>query len=169
MIKLPLIFVFLFGALHCFGQNYHLEKDTSRTKGWLYIVTMPNRQQIEMSSMYGINPNDIISISVQKDSTILKSYGLKAMNGLVNVKLKKDVNFFNLNQLLSKFRIPANDKYLPVAIDSVIYNHPDMIYFRPEQIKRIKFVRIDIEKETGMKFINIRTMLPIDRNTVYIR
>ncbi|MCO5949935.1 hypothetical protein [Mucilaginibacter flavidus] len=168
MIKLSLTIFFLFGLVFCYGQaNHQLDKDTTRFKNApLYILQLPLADPLEASGII-IKPDNIESINVFKDGANTKEYGKKAINGLIIIKTKKTLKLLSINQLLTLNHIKNNG--LPLFIDSAIANMPGTYYFEKEMVKSVK---VETEKETGMKYINIATLFPVHRlksDEIYIK
>jgi hypothetical protein len=108
--------------------------------------------------MLGINPNNIRNYSVYKDSSHTKQYGERGKNGVAVFTLKKEVKFLTLTQLFNRYHIKNSDRTLPLFVDSALFFDPTHLYLSEKQIK---FMRVEIEDRTGMKFINLRTIFPI--------
>jgi len=174
MLKLPLTFAFLFWVSLCLAQKtYRLNKDTSKnknsffwTKNYLYVICLPDHAQMPALSMIGINPNNISSINQYKDTAHTKRYGERAKNGIAFVVLKKQVKLLTFDQLLTGFHINDPYKSLPLYVDSALFYDPAHLCL---EVNQIRFMRIDIEEGTGMKYINLRTTSHIDREAVHIR
>lgn len=161
MIKLSLTFAFLFAGLFCFGQTtYKLDKDTSGFKNRpLYVLKLPQQAPIPTAALI-IDVNDIDSISVKKDSESLKLYGKKARSGSIEIHLRDRASIVGYQQLLTDFNIPYANRDLPVFIDSAIAYQPKNTYF---EISAVKSVKIAEEKATGMKYIIIISLYPLNR------
>lgn len=146
--------------------KYSLDKDTNRYINWpLYIVKIPGKQTIEPFYLL-TDPSSLVSLKMSKDSTQKNIYGKKATYGVITITLKKGTKLLPLAGLLNSFKVSKKDNHLPVFIDSALANHANGIYFTRAEIRSIT---VDIEKETGMKYINIRSRRPINRNEIYIR
>ncbi len=154
------IIAILATIMTCYGQVGHdLDKDTSKYKDLpLFIIKSNPNSELQISSMIGIDPNDINSINVFKNQDTIKIYGERAKNGVIYIGLKNAVQLLNIDQLYSKFNI--HDKSIPLFIDSAIAYRPQNVYLEP---KLIKYVTIQEEKNTGMKYVSIRTVYPIKR------
>ncbi|HEY4326218.1 MAG TPA: hypothetical protein VGN20_19690 [Mucilaginibacter sp.] len=155
-------FLYLCWATTSSGQaKYHLDKDTSKYKNSpLWLLQLPLTDPIQTSNII-INSNDIDSIIVYKDSPDTKLYGDKAFNGLVKLKTKKFIKVLYLDQLLELYHISADDRHLPVFIDSVIAYQPKKTLFETTYVKSVK---IEKEKDTASRYISIRTFSEINHN-----
>ncbi|HEY5326626.1 MAG TPA: hypothetical protein VIJ27_06475 [Mucilaginibacter sp.] len=116
-----------------------------------------------------IKPSDIDSINVFKDIQSENEYGKSGNNGVIVVVLKLGIKLINFDDLLKTYNINGSAGNLPVFIDSVVAYQPKNTYF---ELTAIKYVKVDNEKGTGIKYISIRTIYPIHRRTedeIYIR
>jgi hypothetical protein len=168
MIKLSLTISFLFAFAFCYSQQTHsLDKDTTHFKhAPLFVLQLPLADQVEATSIIA-KPEDIESINVYKDAGILKEYGERAANGLVIIKLNKNLKLLTINQLLASNQIVHTN--LPVYVDSLITNKTGEYLFEPSMVKSVK---IQIENGTGMKYVSIATLFPYHRlksDEIYVK
>jgi hypothetical protein len=161
MLKLSLTFAFLFGVFICYGQKPHkLSKDTSAFKFPMLYVLKLNNQAPMLSSNLLIDVMAIDSIAVIKEPRSVNLYGEKGKFGVMELHLRPGKPIVNYDQLLVDFNIPYSSSNLPVFIDSAIAYHPKETWYG---VAAIKWVRIDTELETGMKYISIRSTFSIRR------
>jgi hypothetical protein len=140
-----------------FGQTkYHPDKDTSKyKKPVIYVLHISEQQPIVTYCYAGINVLHMDSVSVSKPLQSIKLYGHPAHIGAIIFNLKKNTFFINLDELLAAYKIDAVNNSLPVYINNVVVFHPKETYFEPTFITSVK---VSIEQETNMKYIDIKTL-----------
>jgi hypothetical protein len=127
----------------------------------LVILKMPgNDMNLKMSELNQVNPNDIDSITVLKDTNAVKPYGKEARFGVLIIKMKKNIaiidtgiNSYCINNLIINSK-PLKSYGLPVYIDSLYVNRPENVDM---MTTKVKSATISTELKTGIKFINILT------------
>jgi hypothetical protein len=153
----------------CFGQNNQLDKDTSKYQNApLFVLRLSQLSSFPTSDIV-INPADIDSVFVYKGASAEELYSGTAKNGVVEFVLKRGMKILNFNDLLTAYHISSAESSLPVFVDSAIIEKPKTTFFEPATMK---YVKIETEKSTGMKYIDIRTIFPISRpnkDEIYIR
>lgn len=169
MVKSSLTFVSIFWVLICFGQSNGLDKDTSKYKNApLFILRLSQLSSFPTSDVV-VNPNDIDSITVYKGASAEEIHSGTAKKGIVEFILKRGTKILNFDDLLTAFNIASAENNLPVFVDSVIIEKPKAAFFEPATIK---YVKIEIEQSTGIKYIDIRTIFPMhkpNKDEIYIR
>jgi hypothetical protein len=172
MKKLYVIAILILLKSFSYGQQklpMALDNDTSKYKyPPLWVIQMPNKNIIKLlgnvfSNM--INPNLIDSIRIIKNG--IKEYGNDGRYGVVEITYRKNVdttiiNPDNLTQLLIKYKLNKKSKRLPVYVDSILVIHPENAYIEPGKLLSIK---IEKEKTSGVKFIDILTTNPPKKYT----
>ncbi len=169
-LKLSVTTALLLGVLICCAQTtLQLDKDTSKFKeNPLYVLKLSALSAFPTSNLV-INTTAIDSINVYKSPVSVELYGKSAANGVVELVLKRGTKIINFNELLTAFKIASSDSDLQVFIDSAIAYQPTKTYFEPAAIK---YVKVEIEKNTGMRYISIRSIYALKRplkDSIYIR
>lgn len=142
----------------CLGQG-KLDKDTSGFNKKPLIVINSSKSIQQETYNISMEANDISSIEVLKNSK----------NGVILITLKPDIEMLTINQLFDKYNIAKRKRILPIFIDSAIMYKPEMALF---QLKTIKNILIQKEKETKLKYINIISVRPLIKpkpGEMYIR
>lgn len=127
----------------------------------MLILKMPgNDMKLKMYEISRLNPGDIDSISVLKDTSAIKLYGKEGRFGVVIIKMKKSskiadscTDIYSLNNVIINSK-PLKSYNLPVYIDSLYVNRPEKVDMMMPQVKS---ATINTEPTTGIKFINIIT------------
>ncbi|SNS33916.1 Heavy-metal resistance [Belliella buryatensis] len=65
---------------------------SGKTQPPLYVISKNGKETL-IKELEGLNPSDIMGITVLKDDSAIKLYGEKASNGVVIFKLKEGSNF----------------------------------------------------------------------------
>jgi hypothetical protein len=144
------------------GQtNHELIKDTLK-HGYKILYILKTNYTIITLSFPNVDANSIDSINSYTKSKAIKIFGPKAKNGAVTIKFKKGTELLNINQLFDLYKLQNKKRSLSVFIDSTICFHPEAMYF---EAKIVKSVKIQSEKNNGMKYISIRTIYPIHRHS----
>jgi hypothetical protein len=127
----------------------------------LVILKMPNaHKNLKMSELNQVNPNDIDSVTILKDTNAVKLYGKEARFGVLIIKMKKDIAIIDTgidsycvnNFLINNKTVKSYN--LPVYIDSLYVNRPENVDM---MMIKVKSATINTEPTTGIKFINILT------------
>lgn len=140
----------------CIAQR-HLNKDTTTFKNKpIIIINGAGNIQKEVSNL-GMDPLDIQSVDIPNRDEWSAKFGERVKPGIVIVTLKPGAELTTLNQLFDKFNIAKHNRKLPVFIDSAIAYKPEIALF---QLKKIKKILINKDKETRMKYINIISIRP---------
>lgn len=109
-----------------------------------------------------LDPKEIKSIEVLKDSTAISKYGDAAKFGVIIIYPKPRVKFLRVDKILAKYNLSDEDKKLRICINKAIIRNPQMILIEQSQIERVE-VTTDIQginnqdANSGEKFINIIT------------
>lgn len=109
-----------------------------------------------------INPKNIESINVFKDSTALATFGAKARHGAIIIKTKEDTKLLRTNQLLDKFNIPAADRSLRICLNKRLVSQPQMLLLEESEIQNVEITTDrqwvhPEEANSTERFINITT------------
>ena len=141
-----------------------LDNDTSKFKYTpILLLKFPNNNILKLFGNFHwdmLNPNLIASINIIKNSN--SGYGAEGRYGVIQITYKKNMdttinNPDNITQLLGKYKLNKKSKMLPVYVDSILVIHPENAYVEPDNILSIK---VEKEKMSGIKFINIQTTNP---------
>ncbi|MBO9674956.1 MAG: TonB-dependent receptor plug domain-containing protein [Sphingobacteriaceae bacterium] len=87
-----------------------------------------------------IRPASIESINVLKDASATALYGTSGQNGVVIVKLKKDLQLWNLNEMLKNFGISKKNQDLPVFIDKKELVNRDDFFIVKDIVASVKVI-----------------------------
>jgi len=172
MKKLSVIAILFFLQSFSYGQQklpVTLNNDTSKYKyPPLWIIKTPDKNIIKiLGNIFTnvVNTNFIDSIYIIKNG--IKKYGNDGRYGVVIIAYRKNVdtsiiNPDNLSQFLSKHKLNKKKKMLPIYVDSILVIHPENAYIEPDKVLS---VRVEKEKTSGTKFINILTTNPPKKYT----
>jgi len=152
-------------ALSSYAQRLplHLNNDSNRYQyPPLYVLKTPNNKPFISASPNGFYPNSIDSINVLKDIAAIKAYGRRAKYGAIIISYKINIAFTEsdsskLTNVLQTYYPGLKMDNLPLYIDSVWIKYPKLVCLAPGKIKSAK---IETEKSTGIKFIDIITTDP---------
>jgi hypothetical protein len=180
MKKLLLIILSLVVSNTSFSQKLplHLSHDTSKYKYPPIIVVHDNDQTTKVFTLKSFSlfdANNIQDLKVFKDDKTVKLYGNDGRYGVMDITLKGLVkldplgnsDYYDLNNIFTKYNIDIKNKELPVYVDSVLVTHPEKMF-----LWRINVQSAQINKEagSGIEFINIITSAPERKpGTIIIR
>ncbi len=108
----------------------------------LYVVN--DIEDFNSTSFSAIDPKDIESMKVFKNAEMCDKYGDKAKNGVILIKLKKNVKLLALDKVLGK--IKKRDRNLPVYMNSEKLTIWEGIYLSENKIesdRRDSKVKVD--------------------------
>jgi TonB-dependent SusC/RagA subfamily outer membrane receptor len=109
-----------------------------------------------------INPANIESMNVLKDSAAIAKYGDKGKNGVILIRTKTNTELIKLTDLITQYDVSIKDKNLKVCRDKILVENPDKILVDKKDILKIEVIT-DTWWQTPMivgseeKFINIVT------------
>lgn len=107
-----------------------------------------------------VNPDDIKSIDILKDSTAVAKYGEKAKNGVIIIRTKPTTELIKLSDIITQYEMSIKDKNLKVCKDKILVQNPDNILVSKSDIARVEIIT-DNYWQTPLiagpeeKFINI--------------
>ena len=147
------------------------KKDTSQTRIVLICTTRIDTSRKPMVLVRKfvtdfdhlvLDPKEIKSIEVLKDSTAKSKYGDAAKFGAIIIYPKPRVKFLRIDKILTKYKLSDEDKELRICITKAIIRNPQMILIEQSQIERVEVTtdRQGInnhDANSGEKFINIIT------------
>ena len=147
------------------------KKDTSQTRIVLICTTRIDTSRKPMVLVrkfvtdfdhFVLDPKEIKSIEVLKDSTALSKYGDAAKFGAIIIYPKPRVKFLRIDKILTKYKLSDEDKELRICINKAIIRNPQMILIEQSQIESVEVTtdRQGInnhDANSGEKFINIIT------------
>jgi TonB-dependent SusC/RagA subfamily outer membrane receptor len=87
-----------------------------------------------------INPDDIKSIDILKDSTAVAKYGEKAKNGVIIIRTKRDIEMIKLSELITQYSMSIKDKNLKVCKDKILVEDPDKILVSRSDIAKVEVI-----------------------------
>lgn len=87
-----------------------------------------------------LNPENITSVTVLKDSTAVASYGPKARNGVIIIHTNHKPMFLNLEGILDQYNITGASRKLRVCIDNVLVKNSNRIALNPSEILRAEVI-----------------------------
>jgi len=162
MLKVIFTFFFLLLMLISYGQKkYKLDKDTSKYQTAVVMLLNIGHDSVLIARQHILDHNSIDSTKIERKKRFVDLYGKRADRGVLTIYLTPGTAIFNTNQLLKHFGIQISDMHLPVFIDSAIAAHPDETYF---QLSAVRYVRLETEEKTNMRYISIRSMFIIQRS-----
>lgn len=172
MKKLSVITILVLFRIFSYGQYklpLTLNNDTTNYKyPPLWIIKTPDKHITKLLGNINldmINPDFIASLMIIKNGT--KQYGYLGRYGVVELIYKKNItdtfiNPDNLTQLIGKTKLSKKINLLPVYVDSVLIIHPENAFIARDKIVSIK---LEKEKASGIKFINVLTVNPQKKYT----
>ncbi|MFC3365007.1 hypothetical protein ACFOG5_17640 [Pedobacter fastidiosus] len=117
----------------------------------LYVVN--DIEDFNLIGFSAIDPKDIESMNVFKYAEVKDKYGDKAKNGVIAIKLKKNVKLLTLDKLLGKLK--KRDRNLPIYINSEKLINRDGIYLSQAKIESVKVAEKSSDKIKEERYINI--------------
>ncbi|GGH14371.1 TonB-dependent receptor plug domain-containing protein [Pedobacter zeae] len=107
-----------------------------------------------------IRPASIESIDVRKDASTTARYGTSGQNGVVIIKLKKDLQLWNLKELFKNFGIRNKNQDFPVFIDKKeLVNRTDFFIVN-DIVASVKVVTVNDMPSRKNKVIQV-TLKPL--------
>lgn len=109
-----------------------------------------------------LDPNEIESIEVLKDSTANLKYGDAAKFGVIIIYPKPRVKLLRVDKILKIYNLSNEDKKLRICINKTLLRNPQLILIEKSQIENVEVTTdrhgINIhDANSGEKFINIIT------------
>ena len=109
-----------------------------------------------------LDPKEIKSIEVLKDSTAISKYGDAAKFGAIIIYPKPRVKLLRVDKILAKYNLSDEDKKLRICINKTLLRNPQLLLIEQSQIERVEVTtdRQGINNQdanSGEKFINIIT------------
>jgi hypothetical protein len=108
-----------------------------------------------------IDPGNIESINVYKDSAAIAQFGDKAKNGVITIQPKPKVKLLRINQVLDKYDAPDSLRKFRVRINDAIVDRPDLLLFDESYVSGISTLVADdwsdLRNVKSEKFLNIMT------------
>jgi len=109
-----------------------------------------------------LDPNEIESIEVLKDSTAKLKYGDAGKFGVIIIYPKHRVKFLRVDKIFKIYNLSNEDKKLRICINKTLLRNPQLILIEKSQIESVELTTdrhgINVEDaNTGEKFINIIT------------
>jgi hypothetical protein len=109
-----------------------------------------------------LDPKEIKSIEVLKDSTAISKYGDAAKFGAIIIYPKPRVKLVRVDKILTKYNLSDEDKKLRICINKTLLRNPQLLLIEQSQIERVEVTtdRQGINNQDanpGEKFINIIT------------
>lgn len=111
-----------------------------------------------------INPDNIESVDVLKDSTAVKVYGDKATYGAVIIKTKPNTKLLRANDILDRYNISQADKNLRICINKTIISKPELLLIEQSEILGVeittdKYWIHSKDANSTERVINIKTVV----------
>lgn len=109
-----------------------------------------------------LDPNEIESIEVLKDSTAKLKYGDAGKFGVIIIYPKHRVKFLQVDKIFKIYNLSNEVKKLSICINKTLLRNPQLILIEKSQIESVELTAdrygINVEDtNTGEKFINIIT------------
>jgi len=108
----------------------------------------------DMLSNY-IRPASIQSMDVLKDASATALYGARGQNGVILIKLKKDLQLWSLKELLKNFRIRKKNWDLPVFVDEKELANQADFFIVNNVVESVKVVAVEDKLSDKNKLIKI--------------
>lgn len=124
-------------------------------------------READPASFDVMNTWQLSSSDYIKPNVAIKRYGKKAKNGAVLLTYNKWIEFLNEPDFFERYKITGENTALEMFVDSaIVYRLHTWLY----NTNYIRKVSIEVEKETGVKYISILTSKSIPvTHTVNIR
>ena len=111
-----------------------------------------------------LDPKEIESIEVLKDSTAKLKYGDAGKFGVIIIYPKPRVKFLRVDKILKIYNLSNEDKKLRICINKTLLRNPQLILIEKSQIESVEVTTdrhgINIhDANSGEKFINIITRI----------
>jgi predicted metal-binding transcription factor (methanogenesis marker protein 9) len=109
-----------------------------------------------------LDPKEIESIEVLKDSTAKLKYGDAGKFGVIIIYPKPRVKFLRVDKILKIYNLSTEDKKLKICINKTLLRNPQLLLIEKSQIESVEVTTdrngINIhDANSGEKFINIIT------------
>jgi predicted metal-binding transcription factor (methanogenesis marker protein 9) len=109
-----------------------------------------------------LDPKEIESIEVLKDSTAKLKYGDAGKFGVIIIYPKPRVKFLRVDKILKIYNLSNEDKKLRICINKTLLRNPQLLLIEKSQIESVEVTTdrngINIhDANSGEKFINIIT------------
>jgi hypothetical protein len=101
-----------------------------------------------------IRPNSIEAMNVVTPEQGNHRYGAGAKNGVIEITLKKEIKFWNLEELLKTFKIKKKYWNLPVFIETKRLVTSNDFHIASDIIKNVEVIKTD-DKPTKDRFIKV--------------
>ena len=107
-----------------------------------------------------INPDQIKSIEIFKDSTAISKFGDAGKYGTIMIHPKDPATFLRVDKIFTDYNISDEDKKLRICINKALIEDPHFILIERSEIVRVEITTdrhwTNIEDaNSGEKFINI--------------
>lgn len=107
-----------------------------------------------------LDPDQILSVDVLKDSASTVLYGSMAQNGVINIRMKERAGLLGLDDLLDMYHIPETDRNLKVCIDNMLARNKHKILASQTNILRVEVIKdicwiSPVEPGPEERYINI--------------
>ena len=109
-----------------------------------------------------LDPGNIQSINILKDSSSVSKFGDAAKYGVVIIHPKPNTTFIRVDNILNEYKLCSEDKSLRICINKTLVSNPQLILIDKSEIERIE-VTTDRQwtnpqdANSGERFINIVT------------
>lgn len=103
-----------------------------------------------------MDPNDIEKIEILKDASSTAIYGVRGVNGVILVTLKKNVKLIPLAKLLKRFGVNKKLRQYSAFVENEKINCPNEFLASPKWIKEI-IVLNRSNSQINIPFLNIVT------------
>jgi len=109
-----------------------------------------------------INPLQIDSISIFKDSIAILKFGDAGKYGVIIIHPKAFAKFLRVDKILDNYKLSNADRKLRICINKTLMRNPQLILIETSEIEDVEVTTdrlwINVEDaNTGEKFINIIT------------
>jgi len=139
-----------FFSLKTLAQDKPINDKRPRLDTWLYTVLITDHNP-QLIRDFISNDSDIKSRTWLPKPTALSKYGKMNVKEIV---LKENVKVFTWDEILTRFHAKAENRKLPVMIDSVKYDYPGItIIATRDAVKSVDVVTDDLSN----KYLNINT------------
>ena len=107
-----------------------------------------------------IRPANIESMNVLKDASATSLYGGRGQNGVILIKLKKELKLWSLKELLKNFKIRKKNWELPVFVDDKELANQADFFIVNDVIESVKVVAVEDKLSDKNKLVKI-TLKPL--------
>ena len=109
-----------------------------------------------------LDPGNIQSINIFKDSSATSKFGDAAKNGVIMIYPKPNTTFLRVDNILNGYKLCDEDKKLRICINKNLMPNPQLILIDQSEIERVEITTdrhwINTEDaNSGERFINIVT------------